>query len=277
MSLCRAGGSAFSGCAGTRLIFWISLLAIGLTVLGAGAVSAGSLVEFPNVSEREPKLVGYLARPDAGLSALAGGDKHRATVYPAVVVLHGCGGISSHSIDITDQLGAWGYVALAVDSLGPRGIANACSGFGLRQAFDAYAALRYLARQEFVDPTRIAVLGQSMGGYSTLYAVDRDLVAQYFAERFRAAVAYFPACGVVPPPTFTAPVLILIGEADDWTPVSHCRDMVRHARPDSAPIAMTVYPGAHHAFDVVQLQPGRQRTFLGTHLATAAAQQPTAK
>jgi len=274
-----------------RLIFWISLLAIGLTVLGAGAVAAGSLVEFPNVSEREPKLVGYLARPDAGLSALAGGDKHRATVYPAVVVLHGCGGISSHTIDITDQLGAGGYVALAVDSLGPRGIANACSGFGLRQAFDAYAALRYLAQQEFVDPTRIAVLGQSMGGYSTLYAVDRDLVAQYFAERFRAAVAYFPACGVVPPPTFTAPVLILIGEADDWTPVSHCRDMVRHARPDSAPIAMAVYPGAHHAFDVVQLfghwieyngaaaqdAEVRVRNFLGTHLATAAAQQPTAK
>jgi len=43
-----------------------------------------------------------------------------------------------------------------------------------------------------------------------------------------------------------------------WTPAERCRNMVRHARPDSAPIAMTVYPGAHHAFDVVQLQPGRQ-------------------
>ena len=112
-----------------RLGFWIALPAIGLTsLLGAGAVWAGSLVEFPNVSEREPRLVGYLARPDAGLSALAGGDKHEANVYPAVVVLHGCGGISSHSIDITDRLGSWGYVALAVDSLGPRSIANACGG-----------------------------------------------------------------------------------------------------------------------------------------------------
>jgi dienelactone hydrolase len=279
-----------------RLIFWISLLAIGLTFLGAGAVLAGSLVEFPNVSEREPKLVGYLARPDAGLSALAGGDKHRATVYPAVVVLHGCGGISSHSIDITDRLGAWGYVALAVDSLGPRGIANACSGgCGLRQAFDAYAALRYLTQQEFVDPARIAVLGQSMGGVAVLYALDLDMVAQYFSERFHAAIAYYPGCIALP--RFTAPVLILIGEVDDWTPVAHCRDMVRHARPDSAPIAMTVYPGAYHAFDVVQLQPGRQvfgywieynaaaakdaevrvRAFLGTHLETAAAQKPTAK
>src|SRR6516225_3987032 len=226
------------------LVFWISLLAIGLTsLLGAAAVSAGSLVEFPNVKEREPKLVGYLARPDAGLSALASGDKHRATVYPAVVVLHGCGGISSHPIDITDQLGAWGYVALAVDSLGPRGIANACSGFGLRQAFDAYAALRYLARQEFVDPTRIAVLGQSMGGYSTLYAVDRDLVAQYFAERFRAAVAYFPACGVVQ--------------------LQPGRQVFGH---------WIEYNGAAAKDAEV-----RVRTFLGTHLATAAAQQPTAK
>ena len=94
-----------------------------------------------------------------------------------------------------------------------------------------------------------------------------------------------------------APVLILIGEADDWTPAERCRDMVRHPRPDSAPIAMTVYPGAHHAFDVVQLQPGRQvfghwieyngaaaedaearvRTFLATHLEPAATQQPATK
>jgi len=46
-----------------RLAFRISLLAIGLaSLLGAGATSAGSLVELPNISEREPKLLGYLAR-----------------------------------------------------------------------------------------------------------------------------------------------------------------------------------------------------------------------
>jgi len=28
-------------------------------------------------------------------------------------VLHGCGGISSHSTGIDDRLGSWGYVALA--------------------------------------------------------------------------------------------------------------------------------------------------------------------
>ena len=56
-----------------RLAFRISLLAIGLaSLLGAGTASAGSLVEFPNVSEREPKLLGYLARPTGEVRSSGG-------------------------------------------------------------------------------------------------------------------------------------------------------------------------------------------------------------
>src|SRR5205085_11837538 len=67
------------------------------------------------------------------------------------------------------------------DSLGPRGVADRCTSRGYpEQAFDAYAALRYLTQQFFVDATRIAVLGQSMGGIATLYAVDRDMAAIFY-------------------------------------------------------------------------------------------------
>jgi hypothetical protein len=34
----------------------------------------------------------------------------------------------------------------------------------------------------------LAVLGNSMGGFAVLYAVDRDLAAKYFRDQFRAAV-----------------------------------------------------------------------------------------
>jgi dienelactone hydrolase len=243
-----------------RLTFRISLLAIGLaSCLGADGAWAGALIEFANVSERGPATrVGYLARPDQGLSALLGGAGHSVERFPAVVVLHGCSGISSHSARIADRLGSWGYVALAVDSLGPRGIASRCGGSGSpEQAFDAYAARRYLAQQGFVDAARIAVLGQSMGGSAALYAVDRDMAAQYFTEHFQAAIAYYPAC-FLPLVTLNRPDLDLSGEHDDWAPAERCREMVAHARPDSAPIALHVYPDAHHAFDVAALQPGRR-------------------
>jgi dienelactone hydrolase len=205
-------------------------------------------------------------------------------------VLHGCSGISSHSAAIADRLGSWGYVALAIDSLGPRGVADRCTSPGYpEQAFDAYAALRYLAQQFFVDATRIAVLGQSMGGIAALYAVDRDMAAQYFTERFQAAIAYYPAC-LLPKVSLTAPTLILAGESDDWTPAERCREMVAHAQPDSAPIALHVYLDTYHAFDVTALQPGRRafghlveynepaakdaeektRAFLAAHLAATS-------
>src|SRR5215472_8093771 len=206
------------------------LLGVALaTWLGVGVAVAGALVEFPNVSEQAPKLTGYLTRPDAGLSALAGRQFDRVGPNTAVVVLHGCGGISSHSTGIADRLASWGYVALAVDSLSPRGISSACRGGMLGQAFDAYAALRYLTTLEHVDPAHIAVLGQSMGGGSALYALDHDLGAQYFTERFRAAILYYPGCGI-PGANLTAPTLILIGDKDDWTPADRCRDLVARGR-----------------------------------------------
>jgi dienelactone hydrolase len=241
-----------------RIASRIFLLAIGLApLLGAASGHAGALIEFPNLPNHAPaKLLGYLARPDTGLSGVLGSHSDRAGPYPGVVVLHGCGGVSSHSAKIADRIGSWGYVALTVDSLGPRDITSHCGGGSfLEQAFDAYAALRYLSQLEFVDPARVAVLGQSMGGAAALDAVDRDLVAQYFEERFRAAIAYYPDCAI-PAASMTAPTLVLIGEADDWTSAERCREMAAHSRPHGATIALTVYPGVHHAFDVAELKPG---------------------
>jgi len=270
----------------------ISLLGLWLaSLLGAVAASAGTLVEFPNLSGHMPEnLTGYLARPDSGLAAELDGDSPSSGggPFPAVVVLHGCIGITGHFTGIADRLSSWGYVALAVDSLGPRDISSRCGIGSLDQPFDAYAALRYLSELYFVDPARVAVLGNSMGGFAVLYAVDHDLAAQYFRDRFRAAIAFYPGCDIPTAATMmTAPTLILIGEADEASPVKRCREMVAHARPDGAPIALTVYPGVHHNFDVAELGRGirffdhwleynqaatkdaeeRVRAFLSAHLA----------
>jgi dienelactone hydrolase len=282
-----------------RVASRISLFGIGLAAsFAAGAAVAGALVEFPNLSGREPaRLAGYLVQPDAGLSALASDQRSDNAPYPAVVVLHGCSGISSHSAAIADRLGAWGYVALTVDTLGSRGITNRCGGQIADQAFDAFAALRYLSRLEFVDPARIAVLGQSMGGAAVLYAIARDLAAQYFTERFRAAIAYYPNCGVANGSDLTTPVLVLIGEADEWNSAERCREVAARRTPESGPIALSVYPDVYHAFDVERLSPGirawggwveyneraakdaekKTRAFLGAHRTKTSSSEPMAK
>ena len=119
--------------------------------------------------------------------------------------------------------------------------------------------------------------------------------AQHSDRRFRAAIAYYPICGI--PPVIAAPTLILIGEVDDTTPAENCQAMVENLRPGGAPISLTVYPGAYHAFNVARLEPGirtlghryeynrsaakdaetKVRAFLAEHLTKATPAKPTTR
>ncbi len=225
----------------TRLLGGLLLLA-----LASGTARAGSLVEFPNTAEQPgpARLLGYLARPS---------EEGR---FPAVVVLPGCTGISGHSAGIADTLQNAGYVALTVDSLGPRGLSAQCGRGFTGQTDDAYAALHYLSEQPFVIADRIAVLGQSMGGSAALRALQRG-TAEHVTLSFRAGIAYYPGCSAVAP-TIAVPTLILVGARDDWTSAESCRQLAELNRRDSDAIELVVYPGAYHAFDVRRLQPGRR-------------------
>jgi dienelactone hydrolase len=217
---------------------------------GLATTHAGTLVKFPNVPGHPypPDLLGYLARPDG------------PGPFPAVVVLHGCDGFSSASAAIADDLKSLGYVALTVDSLGPRDSTGECGRFFVGQEIDAYAALAHLSQLPFVDPNRVAVLGNSMGGYSALLAVQRGAFEKRFDRKFRAAIAYYPSCHGFSA-IMTVPTMILIGDADDWTPAEACRKMVARSNGDGPRIDLVVYPGAYHGFDFPQLQPGI--SFLG--------------
>ncbi len=195
-------------------------------------------------------MLGALTRP------------HGPGPFPAVVVLHGCAGFGLPDLAAAERLRAMGMIALAIDSLS--GI-DACRrpGGALAEARDALAARAYLAYRPDVIPGRIAVLGFSMGGFAVLDAITAVGTAGGLAPpgSFAAAVAFYPNCrlssGVM-----TAPLLILTGSADDWTPASACRAMLAQRAGRGAPVALHVYPGATHAFDT----PGPSRTVLGHRL-----------
>jgi dienelactone hydrolase len=201
-------------------------------------------ITFPD-AEGTLQLRGHLYRPD-GLGP-----------FPAVVMLHGCAGIRPRLHQWGHTLQQWGYVALLVDSFTPRSQTNMCDDvFRVDPQYarmpDAYAAKAYLVRQPFVDAQQIALMGWSHGGWTTLYAVDTIYLSGIRAMPFQAAVAFYPWC-VPQLHQLNAPLLILIGEADDWTPASRCQDMLiqseRLGGKTAYGVTLQVYPGAHHAFD----------------------------
>ena len=217
-------------------------------------------VEFEGASQR--LISGGLIRGDRIQGDLAKPDG--AGPFPAVVVLHGCAGMHDTTKQkLVDELVAWGYVILLVDSYATRRIDNACvSGafaMFLRRRPDVYGALVFLAGQTFVDPHRVAAVGFSQGAWVTLSVAEPNSVEQFVPPgsnlRFRAAAAFNPPCReTVARPGI--PTLIFIGALDDWTPAADCSNKIASWGNDGPPVELVVYRGAHHGFYYRHLQPG---------------------
>jgi dienelactone hydrolase len=225
----------------------------------AQSEKSASVVEFESPLASKQPLQGYLRQPN------------QKGPSPAVVLLHGCNG-NWKRLDERwgKRIASWGYVTLTVDSFGPRGLRNTCnSGAPVDLAFDAYRALSFLAREPFVDSTRVVALGFSQGGWLALTSVERGTIERTSQDKFSAAVAFYPPC-IGFKDDMTVPTLILIGDLDDWTSADECRKMVAgrdswgisRQKGQGVPIKLFVYPGAYHAFDA----PSLEREFLGHHL-----------
>lgn len=243
-----------------------ALVIVLLTGSVAGCASAmaetsATVVDFETPLSRLQPLQGYLRQP-------AGGGPS-----PAVVLLHSCNG-NAQRLDERwgRRIAAWGYVTLTVDSFGPRGLKNTCSsGTPVDLALDAYRALGFLVQQRFVDPDRVAVLGFSQGAWQALSSVERGILEQASSNKFRAAIGFYPHC-LGFKGNMTVPTLVLIGELDDWSLATECRNMVdgrddwgiSRQKHQGVPIKLIVYPGAYHAFDAAGLKTPVQ--FLGHHL-----------
>ena len=195
--------------------------------------------------------------------------------FPAVVIMHDCSGLGPRSSGSPDRwaklLIERGYVVVIPDSFSTRGFPdgvctdpspNRVEVSPPMRVKDAYAALAHARSLPYVDGKRVGIMGGSHGGSTTLNTIvapesDAEPLAPEKRAGFAAAVSLYPACGVQIGGWYvrggiyrpTAPLLILIGEKDDWTPAEPCRRMTEAAQAAGHPVSIKVYPGAHHSFD----------------------------
>lgn len=187
---------------------------------------------------------------------------------PVVVALHGCNGALDSKGRLSpvwrryaSYFSAEGMHFMVLDSFGPRGLKSVCEIPEMRRTIheeerrdDVFSAMHWLARLSHVDASRIVVAGWSHGASTALSVLDAtDKTVEGEALKPRATVAFYPGCNKFLKMwnyEITSPLLVLIGELDDWTPAPPCASLGERLRKtERASFELVVYPGSYHAFD----------------------------
>ena len=266
----------------------ISLLAVALALLATPARAEPETVYFKS-ADGATGIVGYLFKPSG------------AGPHPAIVLLHGRAGLYSSNVNrdctlvargVTSPCNAatlskrhrmWGefwadhgVLALLPDSFGPRGKAHGFGRFTHGDAdrddvnektvrpLDAEGALAYLRARRDVDARRIFLQGWSNGGSTALNVMIR----QGAKEGFRAALAFYPGCGLLAllddKVTTTAPIAMFLATADEEVSPLKCQQVVN--RSIGTTFAVSLYIGATHDFD----DPGDKRQSVPANVTAKA-------
>ncbi|HET9025533.1 MAG TPA: dienelactone hydrolase family protein [Burkholderiaceae bacterium] len=230
------------------------VVAIGLAAVLALAAPTASAERVRIAAPDGTTLVAHwMPRPGGGFG-------------PAVIALHGCAGLFERTGTAFDPrypeyaslLHRAGFHVLLPDSFGSRGSGSICAlPSGHRRITvemrrgDALAAIDWLASHPDVDPRRIVLLGWSHGATTTLSALNT--ARPTYARTIAAAIVFYPGCSTIlkEPFRLQAPLLMLLGEKDDWTPPRTCTQLAERtwaAQPDVA-FDVHVYSDSHHGFD----------------------------
>lgn len=251
----------------------LAILAV-LVMAYAGAPRAQESVRFhaagsppTALQKRMAKMQGEEVKAAPGLP-LHGQLHHPSTgaaPYPALVLLHGCRGITGAIEDWAMQLADRGYLTLVVDSYGPRKHRPDCTSYermeSVDQTFDALGALQFLSRRDDVIAGQIGLMGWSIGGSKVLSALNGIGVQNLYPEKFSHGIAFYPSCLAASGP-FIGPLLILIGGADDWNKARRCETLHKANAGSVDPLRLRIFAGAYHFFDDPEIGPARYRSHI---------------
>lgn len=211
----------------------------------------------------------YLSGPPSVVSGTLslpkpGGARERDGTVPAVVLAHGSGGISDErELAWAKRFASWGVAAFVVDSYTGRGLKPPVyadsPGYThfVAHLLDAYLALQLLGTHPRIDGSRVAVMGFSRGGEVAVNSIFERFRAGALgsaSDRFAAYIPFYPYCNFrhMSQGLATAPMLMLLGGADEMTEPAPCQHFAAELKARGVPVRVVVYPNAFHGFDRLQ-------------------------
>ncbi len=249
------------------------------------ALLAGlAAASLPSPKAEAMPTVTLAARQEALLSHVYIERPEGRGPFPTVLLMHGCGGCKPFQRRYALAMKQAGAAAIVIDSFAHRDIgrieayASVCTGLRLRgaeRAGDLFAIYQWARMQSWANPARMVTAGWSHGGWTVMDAlalrpdelVHETGIADLPSEPLvglAGAFLVYPYCGVaslsasrgwrIAPPTHA----ILAGR-DSVVGRRRPLQVLEGLITRGAPIAVTVFPEATHAYDESEASDWRVR------------------
>ena len=208
-------------------------------------------------------LSGYDGLPETtgkGTLVMPKGASAKAPV-PAIVILHGSGGIAKgREFEYAELFAKNGIASFVLDYYSPRGV-TAETPYVMKTMIttevdimsDAYSALKVLGTHPAIDANRIGVTGYSYGGMATRYVLDdrlKNIMAPNVAP-FALHMDIYGPCHQTLGHTGTtgAPYLAIHGDADNSVDPELCQVVYKDLEKGGSSVESHVISGAGHAWE----------------------------
>lgn len=195
---------------------------------------------------------GWLSYPSSAEKIALSGElrfpNESVSKVPAIVIAHGSGGLDERSERWAKFLRDQGIATFKIDYFGPRGV-SPNSATQPVPTNDTIDALNLLSSHPRIDSSRIAIIGFSRGAHLAINSATPGYTGSN--NRYAAHVGLYPICGLthIGKGDASAPILILVGDDDDISPVVQCETLQADGLQKGRSVSLRVYEGAQHGWD----------------------------
>ncbi len=250
-------------------LFGVAFIMLVLVALLASPLPAGTLADSDDVSVvsfATPKMGRADGAEIKGLLFKPNGEGP----FPALIALHGAGGIFPYQLDWARFLRENGYVVLFVDSYCARGFIcehesgddDARRGEIMRdwqqvsvpqRVMDALGAYSVLMGKDFVKRDSIGVIGWSWGASAALFTVK--LEPRNKRTNLKGVAAFYPNLQYMTQSRswgrydLAKPAIIFYGGRDELESAESYDLLKKEARANDSHVEIVLYPDGYRKFD----------------------------